>query len=84
MPPSASEEQERLQTQKKTEKKRVLKSHKHIEADSDEEEFIPKNLALSTFDQILLNATESEKKKIKGSMNLRAVRGDNYLFAPMK
>ena len=96
LPPTASEEIESLQKQKNAHKKRTLKNQKRKDEhqpvypevqessssceEEREDEWIPINLPLSTYDQVLLNATEAEKRKLNQAMKLRAVDEGKYLF----
>ena len=62
-PISPSEERKHQKLQKNELKKRALKSRKSEEEEeivSDEDEFIPYSLPMSTYDQVLKNATSEE------------------------
>ena len=47
----------------------------------DEQKFVHPYLPLSTFDQILLNATETETKRLNQNLKLKATTGGKFFFA---
>ena len=64
-------------------KKRQLKSQKHQESEEEdkEEEIVYPHLPMSTYDQILKNATEGEARRLNRTLKLRAQIGGKYIFA---
>ena len=63
-------------------KKRQLKSQKQeSEEEVKDEEIVYPHLPMSTYDQILKNATESEATRLNRTLKLRATIRGKYIFA---